>query len=84
MNEDLVRFDILCIHLQGRATAITVFLQIETDINAVPVLQMGRFIALTKSNSVHRNDTIRQVQMQMFTVTHRTRVAVVNQVPAQE
>ena len=82
MSEDLIRFDILRVHLQGRATAITVFLQIETDINAVPVLQMGRFIALTKSNSVHRYDPVRQVQMQVFTVTHRTRVAVVYQVPA--
>ena len=45
---------------------------------------MFGFIALPEGNTVHRHHTIRQVEMQVLTVTHGTGVAVVNQISAQE
>ena len=74
--------NVLRIHLEGGTAAITVLLQIETYINAVAVLQMGGFIALSKGNTVHRYHAIGEIQMQMTSVTHSAGVTVVDQMPA--
>ncbi len=77
-----IQFNILCIHLQCTSTAVTILLQIETDIDAVAVLQMSGLVALSESDAVHRYHLIRQIQMQMASVAHRARVAIIYQVAA--
>ena len=76
--------NILRIHLEGGASSITVFLQIETYIDALAVLQMFGLIALPERNAIHGHYTISEVKMQMFTVTYCARVPVIDEVAAEE
>lgn len=73
-----VQFDILCIHLEGGSPAIGVLLEIEAYINGFAVLQMDGFVTLSESDTVHSNHLVREVQMEMTSVTHGTRIPVVD------
>ena len=62
LDSDLfVEFDILRIHLQGRAAAVTVLLQIEAYVDGIAVLQMVRFFAMPEGYAIHRDDGVRKV-----------------------
>ena len=76
----MIQFDILRIHLERSATAITILLEIEADIDTIAILYILRFISLPKCNTIHRQNAVCQIQVQMLTVTHRTCIAVINEV----
>ena len=45
---------------------------------------MDRFVSLSEGDTVHGHDTIRQIQMQMASFAHGTRVTIVDQMSAEE
>ena len=79
-----IQFNILGVHLEGGSAAIGVLLEVETDIDGFAILQMGSFVTLTERDTVHGDDAVGEIEVQMASVAHRTGVAVVDQMSAEE
>lgn len=79
-----IEFDILCVHLEGGAASVTVLLKIEAYIDGIAVLQMVGLIAVSEGYAIHRDDGVREVQMEVPAIADSAGVAVIDEVTAEE
>ena len=79
-----IELDVLCVHLERCAASVTVLLEIEADIDGVAVLQVVGLIAVSEGYAVHRNDGVREVQMEVPAFADSAGVAVIDEMTAEE
>ena len=56
-----IELDVLCVHLERCAASVTVLLEIEADIDGVAILEIFGCVPMSKSNTIHRNDRVREI-----------------------
>lgn len=79
-----IEFDILRVHLERGAASVTVLLKIEAYIDSIAVLQMVGLIAVSEGYAIHRDDGVREVQMEVPAIADSAGVAVIDEVTAEE
>jgi hypothetical protein len=84
LSDFLHQFDVLRVHLEGCTASERVFFEIKADIYGISVLEMRGFVSLPESDTIHRYQTVCDIEMEMLAFAHGTRVAVVDQIAAKE
>lgn len=63
LSDFLHQFDVLRVHLEGCTASERVFFEIKADIYGISVLEMRGFVSLPESDTVHRNETVCDIEM---------------------